>query len=71
MKHLRMHLIALSIAALLGGMGTAGLADCPEFLSGRQTGTIESNQLSEISGIVARHRWAGGLWVPNDAGHPG
>lgn len=70
MMNLQMNLIPLLIAALLLGMvATTGFAGCPEFQSGRQTGTIESNQISEISGIVASRRSPGVFWVHNDSGN--
>jgi hypothetical protein len=69
MKKLRMNRIALPIAALLLAMGATGFAGCPEFQPGRQAGTIESTQLSEISAIVASRRSPGVFWVHNDSGN--
>jgi hypothetical protein len=44
------------------------IADCPEFLNGIQSGTTDSNQLTEISGIAASRKNPGLLWVHNDSG---
>ena len=44
-------IVVLSVSSRL-------LADCPEFFSGVQIGTVESSMLTEISGIAAsRKKW--------------
>ncbi|MBW2277176.1 MAG: hypothetical protein JRF63_06765 [Deltaproteobacteria bacterium] len=47
---------------------TATEQECPEFLDGESLGTVESDQLPEVSGLVASRNNTGVLWVHNDAG---
>jgi hypothetical protein len=41
----------------------------PEFLPGRQVGTVQTTQIKEASGIVASRMNPGVLWVHNDSGN--
>lgn len=43
-------------------------ADCPNFDSGREVGTVEHANLSEISGIAASRQNDNVLWAHNDKG---
>jgi hypothetical protein len=40
--------------------------ECPDFLSGESLGTVESDQLPEVSGIVVSRNNPDVLWVHND-----
>ena len=42
--------------------------DVPEFLPGKQVGTVQTAQIKEASGIVASRMNRGVLWVHNDSG---
>jgi len=44
------------------------IAECPEFFNGIQSGIVESDMLTEISGIVASRKNPNMLWVHNDSG---
>jgi hypothetical protein len=55
------------VIALLLLMGTMN-AQCPQFLSGSQVGTVVHESLDEISGIVASRKNPGVLWAHNDRG---
>ncbi len=41
---------------------------CPTFLPGRQVGTVESEQITEASGIVASRKNTGVVWTHQDNG---
>ena len=41
---------------------------CPQFLSGKQVGTIRSKALGEISGIAASRKNINVIWAHNDSG---
>jgi len=43
-------------------------ADCPQFISGRQIGSVESTAINEASGIAASRENHRVLWVHNDSG---
>jgi hypothetical protein len=46
-----------------------GEAQTPEFLPGRQVGTVQTTLITEASGIVASRKNPGVLWVHNDSGN--
>lgn len=64
-----MNRIRVLIACILLGTSAASYAECLKFQSGIQVGTIESDQIIEISGIVASRLSPGVFWVHNDSGN--
>jgi hypothetical protein len=58
---------AIAMTAALS-MTVVALADCPDFDSGREVGTVEDPGLNEISGIAASRQNANVLWAHNDRG---
>lgn len=48
---------------------TATAEACVRWLEPRQTGTLQTAQLSEVSGLAVSRRLPGVLWLHNDSGH--
>jgi len=61
---------AVIFTVLLAAASGAVNGKCPQFVGGRQVGTIECDLIDEASGIAASRKNAGVLWVHNDSGDP-
>ncbi|MDH4240130.1 MAG: lamin tail domain-containing protein, partial [Phycisphaerae bacterium] len=56
------------ILLILAGICLVAKAQCPQFESGLQVGTVANDLLSEISGIAASRKNTDVFWVHNDRG---
>ena len=52
----------------LGVAGPSAGADCPQFFSGEEIGTVQYGSINEASGIVASRKNLNVLWAHNDSG---
>lgn len=59
------------VTALLapGSLCCGSRTDVPEFLPGKQVGSVQTSRIKEASGIVASRVNRGVLWVHNDSGN--
>ncbi len=60
-------LLLLGIVLTIPSNGSAAPA-CPQLGAGASLGTVDSNDLTEVSGIAASRRFPGVLWAHDDSG---